>query len=255
MVRALESRRRDRLFHDPYAASFLDAAHGVVGSGAVAWIATLSACGGAFWSHIVIRTRFFDDYLLDAAHRGIRQIVILAAGLDTRAYRLEWPVGVQVHELDLAEVSEFKRRVLDQRRARPRCEHRAVAADLRGDWVTPLAAGGWYASKPTAWLMEGLLNYLSAGEAERLLATVTDVSAVDSRVAFEVDEFDAREQASAIPSLADYAMMWKGGLPGAPEWLAARGWRLDANDPTEIAGCYGRAAAKGSGGFLTATRV
>lgn len=254
MVRALESRRDDRLFHDPYAAAFLDAAQEIVDRrGPVAWIATLSACGAAFWSHIVIRTRFFDDYLLDAVGRGTRQLVILASGLDTRAYRLEWPVGVRVIELDLPEMRDFKQRVLDEQMATPRCDHRIVAADLRGDWIAPLAEAGWRASEPTAWLMEGLLNYLTEDEAARLLATVTEVSAVGSRIAFEVDEFDARERALAVPAMAGYAKLWKGGLPDAPGWLAVHGWRLDSHDRAEIAGRYGRAAVEGSGGFLTAT--
>ena len=98
LVRAMESRRRDRLFHDPYAAAFLAAAQAMFDGdqrGAVAGLGGLSSEGAAFWSHAVIRTRFFDDYLLDPTGQGIRQVVLLAAGLDTRAYRLVWPAAVR----------------------------------------------------------------------------------------------------------------------------------------------------------------
>src|SRR5438132_3170000 len=107
MIRAEESRRSDRLFDDPYAAAFLAAAPGVFDReqrAAAAGVGGMAAWGAVFWSHAVIRTRFFDDYLFDAAERGIRQVLQLAAGLDTRAYRLAWPPGVRLFELELPEV-------------------------------------------------------------------------------------------------------------------------------------------------------
>jgi methyltransferase (TIGR00027 family) len=103
----------------------------------------------------VIRTRFFDDYLLDATAHGIRQVVLLAAGLDTRAYRLRWPPDVDVYELDLPEVMGFKGEVLTERRAASRCERTVVPIDLRKDWTVPLSKAGFSSSEPTAWLAEG----------------------------------------------------------------------------------------------------
>jgi methyltransferase (TIGR00027 family) len=140
MVRAEESRRGDRLFDDPYADAFLAAAPGVFNReqrAAAAHVGDMAGWGAAFWSHAVVRTRFFDDYLADAAGGGIRQVVLLAAGLDTRAYRLPWPVGVRLFELDLPEVLDFKQRVLDQQAATARCDRRAIGVDLRQDWVRP----------------------------------------------------------------------------------------------------------------------
>lgn len=258
MIRALESRRKDRLFHDPYATAFLTAAHAVFDRhqrGTLAWAAGLARCGATLWSHVVIRTRFFDDYLADAAGHGIRQVVLLASGLDTRAYRLAWPAGVRLFELDLPEVLAFKRRILDEQAATPRCDHRTVAADLRADWAIPLTRAGLRRDEPTAWLPEGLLNYLSADETTHVLTALDEQSAAGSRVAFEFEEFDAvRERARAEPALAGYAAMWKGGLPDAPGWLAAHGWRVETHDRAEVANRYGRAAVGASrGGFVTAT--
>ena len=127
MVRAEESRRSDRLFDDPYAAAFLAAAPGAFEReqrAVTTGVADMAAWGTAFWTQTVIRTRFYDDYLLDAAHGGIRQVVLLAAGLDTRAYRLAWPDGLRLFEVDLPEVLQFKQRVLDEQADAPRSDRR-----------------------------------------------------------------------------------------------------------------------------------
>lgn len=262
MIRAMESRRGDRLFRDPYAAAFLAAAPTVFRReerGAAACLSGLSAAGTGFWSHVVIRTRFFDDYLLDAAGRDVRQIVLLAAGLDTRAYRLDWPAGVRLFELDLAPVLEFKRHVLTGRGAEPRGDLRRVPADLRGDWSAPLTRAGFEPGQPTAWLLEGLLIYLSADEVVHVLTALGALSAAESRVAFEFDDTDVdtlREQALRLQAVAEHAALWKGGLSDAPGWLAAHGWQLERHDQAQVTARYGRAAAGPShGGFITAVRA
>jgi len=143
MVRAGESRRPDRLFDDPYAEGFLAAAPGlfdVEQPAAPAGAGELASWGAEFSAHAVIRTRFFDDYLLDATRNGVHQVVLLAAGLDTRAYRLGWPDGVRLYELDLPGVLEFKERVLDERAAVPSCQRTSVPVDLRADWTVDLSA-------------------------------------------------------------------------------------------------------------------
>ena len=263
MVRAMESRRRDRLFSDPYAAAFLAAAPEVFDPaerGAVACLSGLSGTGAAFWSQAVIRTRFFDDYLIDAVGVGLRQVVLLAAGLDTRAYRLNWPADVRVFELDLPEVLEFKRQVLAARSAVPRCDYRPVPGDLREDWAAPLTGAGLRADQPAAWLLEGLLIYLSATEVQGVLATLDRLSANGSRVSFEADQVDAtvlRQRASELPALAEYTDLWKGGLADPGGWLAEHGWLTELHDRTEAAIRYGRSPAGPppvGGGFLTATR-
>jgi methyltransferase (TIGR00027 family) len=261
MVRAEESGRSDRLFDDPYAAAFVAAAPGAFDREQRAATETddMAAWGAAFWTNAVVRTRFYDDYLLDAVHGGIRQVVLLAAGLDTRGYRLAWPAGVRLFEVDLPGVLSFKQRVLDEQAAVPRTDRRVIAADLREDWTTPLTRAGVHADQPTVWLLEGLLIYLSADQAAHLLAAVGNLSAVGSRAAFEFEQVGSdplRAQARTAPAMAEYAALWQGGLPDAPGWLADHGWRPEVHDRAAIAVGYGRTVTgTSSGGFVTATRL
>jgi methyltransferase (TIGR00027 family) len=257
LMRAGESSRPDRLFDDPLALAFLEAAPDAFAEEeAEAEAEVLGALGAAFAFHGTIRTRFYDDYLIAA---GCRQAVLVAAGLDTRAFRLAWPVGGHVWELDQADVLAFKQRVLDGRGAVPRCARRSVAVDLRVDWAGALEDAGFDAETPTAWLVEGLLTYLSADEAARLLLTITARSAPGSRLAFELgagasDELLAR--ARDLPTMARYTSMFKGGLGAeAGAWLAAHGWDVEPHDLLEVASSYGRPAPpEAQGGFVTATR-
>lgn len=264
-VRARESRRMDRLFDDPYAQAFLDAAPGVLPDGPVserdlaAW-GPMASLGTVFYAHGVLRTRFFDDYLLAATAAGCRQVVLLAAGLDTRAFRLAWPDGMRVFEVDLPDVLEFKQRVLAEQAARPRCERVIVPTDLRGRWSSTLVAAGFQDAVPTAWLAEGLLIYLSAEHAARLLTAVSELSAPGGQLAFEhggmvADSLLAR--ARAMPAMAEYTALWQGGLGAdAPSWLADHGWCVHTHDRAALADSYGRPDPDAaSGGFLTAIRT
>ncbi|MGE5291474.1 MAG: SAM-dependent methyltransferase [Micromonosporaceae bacterium] len=155
-VRAWESSRPDRLFNDPYAAAFIDAFPGAIPDDQAAR-GRLSSLGAALAFHAVIRTRFYDEYLVGACASGCRQIVLLAAGLDTRAYRLEWPHGVRLFEVDLAEVLRFKDSVLGGLGAAARCARTVVPADVRTGWPGELVSAGFSPNEPTAWLAEGRL--------------------------------------------------------------------------------------------------
>jgi methyltransferase (TIGR00027 family) len=257
MIRAQESRRSDRLFDDPYAAAFLAAAPGVFDAEqrAAATGGATGLWGAAFSSHAVIRTRFFDDYLLDATRQGLRQVVLLAAGLDSRAYRLAWPESVRLFELDLPELLDFKEHILNGQRAVARCHRVALPVDLRGKWAAPLIKAGFQRIEPTAWLAEGLLIYLSVDEAAHLLTAVGHLSAAGSRIGFEFESIgteEMREQAHMTPALRQYAAMWKGGLPDAPGWLAEQGWRPEVHDRATVSSRYGRnVAGPSAGGFIT----
>jgi methyltransferase (TIGR00027 family) len=260
-VRAGESRRPDRLFEDPYAQAFLDAAPGSLptDAGEVKDLPpAMATLGAVFAWHGVIRTRFFDDYLIAAGRAGCQQVVLLAAGLDTRAFRLDWPAGTTLFEVDLPEVIEFKERVLTSRSARSRCHRTVIAADLRGSWVQPLTAAGFDPARRTAWLVEGLLIYLSADDATRLLTEITRLSAPGSRLSFEhgsIAKSPVLARAKQLPSMQEYTAMWEGGLGmDAPVWLAEHGWRVQTHDAAAVAESYQRPApAAGSGGFITAT--
>jgi len=263
-VRARESQREDRLFDDPYAQAFVDAAPGAFPEeqavrGRSAGAGPLASLGAAFYAHAVIRTRFYDEYLTAAARAGSRQVVLLAAGLDTRAFRLAWPAGTRVFELDLPAVLAFKEAVLEECRAMPRCERVTVPADLRGDWPARLAAAGFGPARTATWLAEGLIIYLTAGEAGRLLGQVSGLSAPGSRLAFEHDPAGTdRLTATArqIPAMRRYTSLWKGGLGDPPGWLAGHGWRPEFHRLSALGRSYGRPVPDAaSSGFLTAVRV
>jgi methyltransferase (TIGR00027 family) len=141
-----------------------------------------------FADAMAIRTRFFDEFFLDATRTGVRQAVILASGLDSRAYRLPWtsePPCTTVFEVDQPQVIEFKTTTLEGLRAQPTADRRAVAVDLRDDWPAALRQAGFDPTQPTAWIAEGLLGYLPAEAQARLLDQLTEQSAPGSRFATE----------------------------------------------------------------------
>jgi methyltransferase (TIGR00027 family) len=135
--------------------------------------------------NMAVRTKFFDEFFLDATSAGIKQAVILASGLDARAYRLPWPGGTTVYEIDQPQVIEFKSRTLAELGAQPTAHRRTVAVDLRDDWPTALQAAGFDPAQPSAWSAEGLLGYLPPEAQDRLLDTITELSAPGSRIATE----------------------------------------------------------------------
>lgn len=132
-----------------------------------------------------VRTRFFDQHFLAAIQDGIRQAVILAAGLDSRAYRLDWPAGTVVYEVDLPQVIDFKTNTLRDLGAEPTVQRRTVAVDLRDDWPAALRAAGFDPGAATVWSAEGLLVYLQPDAQDALFDTITALSAPGSRVACE----------------------------------------------------------------------
>ncbi|MEV4314670.1 SAM-dependent methyltransferase [Actinocrispum sp. NPDC049592] len=239
-VRAMESKRADRLFDDPQAQLFLDAMPGAFDQ---YFTSDTKSLGAMFAAHGAIRTRFFDDFLLGA---GCRQVVLLAAGLDTRAFRLDWPAGVHLFELDVPDVLAFKEPVLAHHE--PRCVRITVPADLRTDWPTRLIAAGFSPTTPTAWLAEGLLIYLAATEATNLLQAITEKLSPGCKLAFEHSQADQlRTRASAMPSMHDFTEMWKSDSDqDFVAWLVGHGWAPEIHKEVS----YGRSGY--SGQFVTA---
>lgn len=253
-VRAQESLRPDRLFTDPYAEMFL-AAFPAAFPEVLVPVGRLRRLRAVLNFHTVVRTRFYDDYLLAAAAAGCAQVVLLAAGLDTRAYRLTWPAGVRLFELDLPDVVALKDTVLTDRGAQPRCARTVLPVDLHTDWPTPLLAAGFDPAVPTAWLAEGLLVYLTAEQVTDLLTKVGDLSAPGSQL--------ATERGDSTPALAGdtapadrVSSLWRGGLgAGTGDWLTAHGWHVVRHDLVAVGAGYGRTAPEPvDRGFLTARR-
>lgn len=252
-LRALESSRPDRLFDDPYAKAFVEASRTLFPETA----SPDKSVSALFSSHVVIRTRFYDEYLLAAVAAGCEQVVLVASGLDTRAFRLTWPAGVRLFELDLPEVLGFKERVLAE--ATPGCERKAIAADLRENWAERLRAAGFQPGVPTAWLVEGLLIYLSYDEAARMLETVGELSAPGSQVSFEQrggGSGDLASRVRALPKASGLTGLWKGGLGAAgAAWLADHGWVPEFHGQSTLATAYGRPSEEAaSGGYVSAVR-
>lgn len=182
------------------------------------------------------RTQFFDSFVGDVDRAGLRQAVILASGLDARAYRLRWPSAMTLYELDHPRVIEFKTAVMRSLNARANVHRRAVGADLRGDWPAALRRVGFDDTAPTAWLIEGLLvGFLPPDTQDRLLDNVTGLSAAGSRLAVDYLTSVSRSHAAQAALMAerwrqrglsiDFAGLIEPGerhhLPG---YLAARGW-------------------------------
>ena len=186
---------------------------------------------------ITVRTRFFDQFFLQATGAGIRQAVILASGLDTRAYRLPWPVGTVVFEIDQPDVIAFKTTTLAGLGAQPTAQRRTIAIDLRDDWPSALNEAGLDTSQPTAWSAEGLLVYLPPEAQDRLFDNIAALSAPGSRIATE--HLDLRsipsdwaerltERSRRIGSNINLAeLFYTGDRNTAADYLAEHGWRVE----------------------------
>jgi len=257
-IRAGETRRPDALFQDPYAAAFVAAmpdayADDVTRSDAAREV------GARIAVQVVIRTRFYDDYLLAATADGIRQVVLLASGLDTRAFRLPWPDGTRLFEVDLPEMLAFKEGVLGNAGATPACSRTASVADLTGDWPPTLTQAGFDPTQPTAWLIEGLLVYLTSDDAARLLDAVGELSAPGSRLSSEQGR-GAKQLAeiAAVRSAtggSEAVALWQGGIEDLPSWLETRNWSVEQHDLGDLARAYGRpVTGETSSGFVIARR-
>ncbi|OBK34349.1 methyltransferase [Mycobacterium sp. 1245111.1] len=222
-MRAEESRRNDALFHDPYAAR-------LAGDDGRRLLAEANEATGQPAAPIVVRTRLYDEALLKAHAGGLSQVVILAAGMDARSYRLPWRDDTTVFEVDQPHVIAIK----DERLAgeRPRCRRVAVGVDLADDWPKSLAAQGFNPATPTAWLVEGLLQYLHAPDVDRLFARVDGLSAPGSVLLYDV----VGTALLAAPfSAATLAYMEKLGAPwvfssDTPAALVKDGWTAAVTD-------------------------
>jgi methyltransferase (TIGR00027 family) len=254
-ARALASREPDSLIDDPYATDLVRAV-GVdfftrLVDGEIP-LSTLEGDGPRFMANVIAgRTRFFDDFFVHAGGAGIRQAVILAAGLDSRPYRLPWAAGTTVFEVDQPKVIEFKTTTMDAIGATPTADRRTVSIDLREDWPAALRRSGFDDSQPTAWSAEGLLVYLPPDAQDRLFDNITALSAPGSQLATEYHP-DAGasigERAAAMRAewqqhgfdvnLAD--LFYRGERSHVVDYLTGHGWHVAARPRPDMFREYGR---------------
>lgn len=256
-ARASETESPDPLIRDPFARILVD------GAGTGMWEAFLddsltdrmanadpeaTAVLTNMLNYQAVRTHFFDAYFRGASDAGIRQIVILASGLDSRAYRLEWPAGTRVYEIDQPKVLEYKAETLARHGAQPSADRLEVPIDLRQDWPAALKTQGFDPSLPTAWLAEGLLMYLPADAQDRLFELITQLSAPGSRVSAEAvghhdeerraamrERFDKFADQLGIQKSIDIQDLTYNDVERADvtDWLNAHGWTASGTSSTD----------------------
>jgi methyltransferase (TIGR00027 family) len=267
-ARAAETVSANPLIQDPFAQVFLDAA------GPGMWSLTsdpklsaaltalepdLGAHAQVMVDFMAVRTKWFDELFLDAVSSGIRQVVILASGLDSRSWRLPWPAGTTVYELDQAKVLEFKSGALARHGARPAARLVSVAVDLREDWPKALQEAGFDASTPTMWSAEGLLRYLPAAAQDLLFERIDSLSAPGSRLATNGPSKNAvnpellasqREQSTRFRAAA--AQVLGAEIPNVDElwypeerteivdWLGEHGWEASSIGMADLLARHGR---------------
>ncbi|MGD1254906.1 class I SAM-dependent methyltransferase [Mycobacterium seoulense] len=194
---------------------------------------------------MAVRTKYFDDYFVKATEGGIRQVVILASGLDSRAYRLPWPDGTVVYEIDQPRVIEFKTATLAGIPAEPTATRRTVPIDLRADWPAALKAAGFDTTAPTAWLAEGLLIYLPPEAQDRLFDNITALSVPGSTIATEfvpgIVDFDADKVREMSGSFREHgvdidmaSLVYAGERNHVVDYLRSKRWDVEGTTRTEL---------------------
>lgn len=233
-VRAAEHARDDRLVDDPWA----EALAGEVGA---AWIATRTA---DWIVPIVLRTRYFDDCLKRVVtEENIHQVVLMAAGLDTRAYRLAWPEKTHLFELDQPAILDYKARILANAQAQPTCRRTAIGVDLASPWKAKLLEVGFDDEAPTAWLLEGFLFYLPNEVLAHILDTVIAFAAPGSWMGFDIINSTMLTHPLTkgwIEMQAASGAPWIGTLDDPGGYLAARGWAASLTQAGQPDASYGR---------------
>ncbi len=273
-ARAAETESEGALIRDPFARVFLNAA----GEGMWNWFAApnlpaqiaeaepdLKPRMQRMVDYMASRTAFFDNFFLDATRAGVRQVVILAAGLDSRAWRLPWPDGVTVYELDQPRVLEWKLATLRDNGAEPACNLVSVPVDLRHDWPAALQEAGFDSSAPSVWSAEGLLPFLPAAAQELLFERVEALGAVGSRIAVEapgpdfLDEAARAKQRETMQRVRDLMaeLEPERDIPDVQDlwyfeeredvggWLRRHGWEVTVTPAEELMASYDRRPPQG----------
>lgn len=230
-MRAAETRRSDsegRLFVDPYAEILAGSEGAALREKAIAESGDQPA--------IAIRTAFIDKKIEKALQEGLRQIVMLAAGMDTRAYRLSFPKGTRLFELDRKEVLDYKQEKL--KAAQLHCERKVLAVDLREEWQEQLIQAGFHRKKPTLWIVEGLLMYLEETEVLTLMKRINALASVNDMMLFDIltrTLLEAPMMQKQLQFLANMGAPWKFGINEPEEFMKKLGWNAVATQAGEFA--------------------
>jgi methyltransferase (TIGR00027 family) len=257
-ARALATVEPEPIINDPYAAPLVRAVgidfftKMVDGETPIPDGAEAAAGVRLMTDAMAVRTKFFDDFFLAATATGIDQAVILAAGLDSRPYRLPWPAGTVVYELDQPQVVEFKTTTMATLGAEPTAERRVVAVDLRDDWPTALRRQGFDPDRPSAWSAEGLLMYLPPEAQDRLFDHITALSAPGSQVSteFHSGNFGATLGQRAKDIMGQWGshgldldigqLFYEGARNHVVDYLQERGWQVSTRSRPDLFADYGR---------------
>jgi methyltransferase (TIGR00027 family) len=254
-ARALASKEPNPLIADPFAAPLVRAV-GIefftrLADGQISLSDEKASTAALMTTVMAVRTKFFDDFFIGAGSAGIRQAVILASGLDSRPYRLPWPQGTTVYEIDQPKVIEFKSTTMTEIGATPSAERRTVAIDLREDWPAALRRSGFDETQPTAWSAEGLLVYLPPEAQDRLFDNIAALSAPGSQLATEYHP-DAGasigERAAAMRSEWEQhgfdvdlsKLFYSGERNPVVDYLTDHGWQVNARSRPEVFAGYNR---------------
>lgn len=235
-IRAYETDRPDRLFEDPLARA-------LAGEEGFRLVGPAGPQVGDVGVYVAIRTKFFDDFIMRASSEGLRQVVMVAAGMDARAFRLPWPAGTTVFELDSAELLALKNEILAREDAQPLCQRICVPVDLSAAWPEQLRSHGFNELEPTLWIAEGLFFYLDSAAVHTLVEQLSALAEVGSQIGadFVSESFlTSPWMKDALASLEARGMSWRSGIDEPEVMLAQFGWQAEVRQPGEESVGVGR---------------
>lgn len=251
-ARAIETCRPDRLFDDPFAGALA----GREGFEQFEKFERSDPRHSGQAPIVALRTRHFDEQLLIEAGAGRRQVVILAAGMDARAFRLNWTPGTVLYEIDQAAVLDEKNEWLKYLGARPRCERRTVGVDLRTDWASALIKAGFDLAAPSAWLMEGLMVYMPPQAAHRLMDTIGALSSAGTWIGFDIPSqglLQSPAMAGPLAFLAKLGSPWVFSSDAPVQLVDRHGWKGSVVDASSVAAEVKRPLSSGARAIAGAT--
>ena len=235
--RAKESERPDRLFFDPLAEMLA----GTDGLAALRLSEQYNPRHADTANYISIRIRFFDDIAQEGAAQGVRQVVLPAAGMDARAYRLPWPDGITIYELDHPELLDIKGKLLAGQSLAPKCKRVLIGADLRQDWARLLVGSGFASSEPSIWLIEGLFYYLDEPAVNHVLKEISGLAAPRSLLLTDLVSQSLLSNPwmqQVLKAMEERGMGWRFGTDDPVGLFARHGWEADVKQPAEEGAKY-----------------